>query len=369
MRRILQILFAAVVLPMSACAGGEAALHLVFAKACVVESADSDSDGLVDPSEAAIGTDPAVADTDGDGLSDGDEEILLNISAKLADCDRDGFGDGLEVAAGSDPLSTSSVPVTVSGTVVNGTSFAGPVRASLSVSNMVDFITNNTAKTQVCRGFAAAGCPAAFTFTNAVASGAAFSIEAWADVNTNGVWEAWEPAGLFVSDGVSAPGLEGVTVVLDCDNFVDSDGNGLDDVWEWRHFGSLGNSASADPDYDGLDNAGECQWRTDPQDDDTDGDGMTDGDEALVGFNPSMPDKLPRVNLHRTTNGMFRIEWDTRYFQGYMPQYTDSLVPPAWSNLVPRALYEFDEYPYGTMSVIDINTNAPMRFYRIKLVK
>ena len=41
----------------------------------------------------------------------------------------------------------------------------------------------------------------------------------------------------------------------------------------------------------------------------------------------------------------------------------------AWSNLVPHTMYEYNSYPYGTMSVIDVHTNAPMRFYRIKLVK
>ncbi len=363
------MLFAAGALAMSAQADTASALHVVYAKAKIVEAVDSDSDGLADSSETAIGSDPAVADTDGDGLLDGDEEILLNTSAVRADCDADGFGDGLEVAAGSDPLSADSVPITVSGTIVNGTYLSGSVRATLSATNVYDFVTNNTAEAQVCREFSFEGCPAAFTFTNAVASGRAFRIDAWADVNANGEQDAWEPAGSFVSDGVSAPGLAGVEICLESDDSVDSDGNGLADAWEWRHFGRLGNSAAEDSDNDGLDNAGESQWGTDPFDDDTDRDGMTDGDEVYAGFNPAVPDKLPRLGLQRTPNGMFRLEWDTRYYQGYMPQYTDRLVPSAWSNLVPHTIYEYDSYPYGTKSVIDVNTNRPMRFYRIKLVK
>ena len=97
--------------------------------------------------------------------------------------------------------------------------------------------------------------------------------------------------------------------------------------------------------------------------------GMTDGDEVYVGFDPAVPDKLPTLGLQHTPNGMYRIEWDTRYYQGYMSQFTDRLAPPAWSNLVPHTMYEYNSYPYGIMSVIDVNTNRPMRFYRIKLVK
>lgn len=368
MRAFLAILFAVGALAMSAYADTESALHVVYAKARIVEAVDSDSDGLADASEAAIGSDPAVSDTDGDGLSDGDEEILLNTSAVRADCDGDGFGDGLEVAAGSDPRATNSFPVTVSGTVVSGTPLVGKVFASLSASNAFDFISGNAATSRVCRAFSAAGCPAAFTFTNAVASGAAFRIDAWADVNANGAREDWEPAGSYVSDGASA-NLAGVEIRLECEDIGDIDGNGLSDDWELRHFGKLGNSAAADPDNDGLDNAGECLWNTDPLNDDTDNDGMTDGNEVYVGFDPAVPDKLPTLDLRRTPNGMYRIEWDTRYWQGYMPQFTDRLVPPAWSNLVPHTMYEYNSYPYGTMSVIDVHTNAPARFYRIKLVK
>lgn len=368
MRSLFVMLLAACALSMSAKADVETALHVVYAKATVVESVDSDSDGLVDATEAAIGSDSAVADTDGDGLLDGDEEILLNTSAIRADGDGDGFGDGLEVAAGSDPFSVGSVPVTVSGTIVNGTSLAGSVIANLLATNVFDWVVNNSATSQVCRASAAEGCPAAFAFTNAVASGTSFRVFAWMDANTNGVLDVWEPTGSFVSDGVSA-NLAGVEICLVCDDAADSDGNGLADAWEWRYFDSLGNSATADPDNDGLDNAGECRWGTDPFNDDTDNDGMTDGDEVLVGFNPAVPDKLPRLGLQRTSNGMFRIEWDTRYSQGYMPQYTDTLVQPVWSNLVPHTMYEYNSYPYGTLSVIDIHTNAPSRFYRIKLVK
>ncbi len=60
---------------------------------------DTDEDGLYDYDERATwGTDPYDADTDGDGLSDGDE-AALGTSPLLADTDGGGASDGAEVLA------------------------------------------------------------------------------------------------------------------------------------------------------------------------------------------------------------------------------------------------------------------------------
>ncbi len=53
---------------------------------------------------------------------------------------------------------------------------------------------------------------------------------------------------------------------------------------------------NADPDNDGLTNADEALWGTDPNDPDTDGDKYKDGEEVKAGHNPTIPapnDKLP----------------------------------------------------------------------------
>jgi hypothetical protein len=49
-------------------------------------------------------------------------------------------------------------------------------------------------------------------------------------------------------------------------------------------------SPDADPDHDGLTNAQEAQYGTDPQKADTDGDGMQDGREVTLGTDPKNPD-------------------------------------------------------------------------------
>jgi hypothetical protein len=70
----------------------------------------------------------------------------------------------------------------------------------------------------------------------------------------------------------------------------DSDGNGLQDAWEIRYFGSIGQNPSADPDADGLSNLQEFQQGTNPTKADTDGDGLTDGEEIRLGLSPFLRD-------------------------------------------------------------------------------
>src|SRR5258706_6325024 len=58
---------------------------------------DSDSDGLINSDEIKIGTDPLKADTDGDGLSDGEEVNTYKTNPLIPDTDQDGLSDGDEV--------------------------------------------------------------------------------------------------------------------------------------------------------------------------------------------------------------------------------------------------------------------------------
>lgn len=78
--------------------------------------------------------------------------------------------------------------------------------------------------------------------------------------------------------------LNGATLELVAPN-ADSDGDTLPDPWEIDAFGNLAQTAAGDPDLDGLPNSGEFSNNTDPNDSDTDNDGLSDGAE---------------VNTHRT---------------------------------------------------------------------
>lgn len=78
---------------------------------------DDDNDGLLDVDEAVYGSNPFLADTDGDTLSDGDEVNVYGSDPTLIDTDNDGFNDDVEVAAGSDPNSNTSIPGVSTGDV------------------------------------------------------------------------------------------------------------------------------------------------------------------------------------------------------------------------------------------------------------
>lgn len=68
-----------------------------------VTAQDSDGDGLTDEEEEIIGTDPNRADTDGDGLRDGDEVNVHGTDPLRADTDDDGLDDGEEITRETNP--------------------------------------------------------------------------------------------------------------------------------------------------------------------------------------------------------------------------------------------------------------------------
>lgn len=80
-----------------------AVLPLVLS-GCGIFVADSDDDGLSNRQERELQLDPENADTDGDGLLDGDEVDVYGTDPLDADSDGDGLVDGLEIEAGSDPF-------------------------------------------------------------------------------------------------------------------------------------------------------------------------------------------------------------------------------------------------------------------------
>lgn len=67
-------------------------------------SQDSDSDGLSNEAEYGSATNPVVADTDGDGASDGDELLVHGSDPLSTDTDRDDMPDGWEITWGLSPV-------------------------------------------------------------------------------------------------------------------------------------------------------------------------------------------------------------------------------------------------------------------------
>ena len=73
---------------------------------------DFDGDGLSNIEEQRIGTRPDVSDTDGDGLSDGDEVHIYGTDPLNVDTDGDGLTDSEEIKLGLNPTNPKSDGVT-----------------------------------------------------------------------------------------------------------------------------------------------------------------------------------------------------------------------------------------------------------------
>lgn len=65
---------------------------------------DKDLDGLSDEQEKKLSTNQNLSDTDGDGISDGDEVNFYHTDPLKADTDGDSYKDGYEIRHGYDPL-------------------------------------------------------------------------------------------------------------------------------------------------------------------------------------------------------------------------------------------------------------------------
>lgn len=96
-----------------------------------------------------------------------------------------------------------------------------------------------------------------------------------------------------VTDQADETTTASITVTVDETASSDTDGDTLPNIWE-RDNGldpADATDVDEDPDSDGLSNLEEYTETTDPQDDDTDDDGLTDGDEVnLYGTRPTRAD-------------------------------------------------------------------------------
>jgi len=134
-RTYIAFLVALVAAPFAQGLEGEGGSAVVLVEASNHE--DADVDGLSDPVEAILGTNPKSTDTDGDGMDDRfevygglnpldphdggqdpDSDGLTNVEEYAlgtlpfeSDSDNDGWRDDIEVARGTDPMDAGSFPV------------------------------------------------------------------------------------------------------------------------------------------------------------------------------------------------------------------------------------------------------------------
>jgi len=304
---------------------------------------DSDNDGVYDQVEVAVGTDPNDADSDDDGVLDGEEPSYDEdsdgdgtIGALDPDSDNDGLFDGTEIGfdcsnPDTDGSAGTCIPdgdsgVTTTNPLDADTDDGGandgvedldhdgvqdPTETNPTAGNGVDDVLNNDSDND----------------------GVTDVVEIYyqtdpadADSDDDGVIDGDEPGYGVDTDGDGTIGaldpdsdndgiLDGTELGLDCanpatdpasmacvadadpatttdpldtdtDDGGDSDGvedanhNGAQDAGETNP--TAGNGGDDDPDDDGIPNETEILIGTDPNDADSDDDGVSDGQEQSV---------------------------------------------------------------------------------------
>lgn len=191
------------------------------------------------------------------------------VAAVSNDADGDGFTDGREFyVCHTDETDSNSYPVTVSGTISYTGSLSGLVR-------MVAVTDSNSW----------AGCmetipvPGAYTNRN-VATGTSYWFKAYRDCNGNKARESWEPQGVYLGSATPVTNdVDDIDITMDD---PDADADGLPD---WVETGTGV--------YTGPTDTG-----TSVTNNDTDGDGLLDGNEVTARTDPNNSDTTkPTVTI------------------------------------------------------------------------
>ena len=228
---------------------------------------DTDGDGLTDGEEAALGTLMDRIDTDSDDLSDGDEVNVYGTNPLDPDSDHDKYADGKEVIYGTDPLANDA----------DGDGMGDIAELECGTSpQLYDTDADGVSDWDECYTFG----PGHTRIFNPL------------NPDTDG-------------DGL-LDGEEEYIYYTDVDN-PDTDGDGLTDSDEVYLYGSSPLSIATDDDW--LNDTEEVLiYHTDPSDPDTDGDGLLDGSEVNHYFYATDP-LNPDTDGDGLTDGEEREGW------------------------------------------------------------
>ncbi|MBW6441114.1 hypothetical protein K0B03_03730, partial [Patescibacteria group bacterium] len=231
---------------------------------------DTDGDGLSDGEEMPIygyGTNPKVRDTDGDGLSDYEEIMVYKTNPNKPDTDGDGISDGDEIKNGTNPNSGDADK--------DGLSDIDEIKYGTDPNNPDTDGDGMSDYEEVRDGF------------DPLVFGKVLS-----DTDGDGLLDIDE---IFYGTDRLNPDTDGdgISDKDEVDNLtnplgegdMDFDGDGITDRDEIEIYKT--NPSLADTDNDGLSDYEEIFiYKTNPRVKDTDGDGISDGEEVKNGSNP-----------------------------------------------------------------------------------
>ncbi len=203
-------------------------------------TSDADNDGLTDTQEIMIGTDPLDPDSDDDGLIDGKEVNVYHTNPLESDTDNDNITDGEEVYKGADGYKTNPNDWDTD----NDT-----------LGDWAEIYVHNTDPTMM-------------------------------DTDLDKLPDNYEIKVVYTNSTVDWDDDGEIDYKTDPNN-PDTDDGGIKDGDEvWNGFDPLNefdDTFLKDDDNDGLTNLKEEEHGTDPNNPDTDYDGITDGEEVIEG--------------------------------------------------------------------------------------
>jgi hypothetical protein len=260
----------------------------VAADTAVATETDRDADNYADALEPELGLDPTSADTDGDGVADGDELTLYGTEPTVADTDGDGLRDGEELfGSHTDPLVWTAPSAETGGTEVAAQQTADSVQSLEQKSDVASPDQGATENLSATNGDAAAlGTGNASAAPGNVTKGGV-PVPGATLLGPDGKYSVNEisPPTVSVSGTTSTPPIiepapgtelapEPVVETAEASEPVAADTAAVD----------VAVTSETDLDADNYADAQELDAGLDPTNPDTDGDGVADGDEVTLYF-------------------------------------------------------------------------------------
>ena len=237
---------------------------------------DSDDDGLLDGPDLLGCTDPLDDDSDDDGILDG-AEAALGVDPCVLDSDGDGLSDGLEIGlAAAEGLGTDPAIFVAD---ADPSTTTDPSNVDTDGGSVSDGDEDANSSGQVDLGERDPNNASDDLSIDTDGDGLIDEVELAAGLDPNAV----DTDGDGISDGeegIEDSDQDGTIDALD----LDSDNDGISDAIEWL---SGTDPDSADTDSDGIDDGVEDSnqdgivdaGETDPRNVDSDNDGLSDGTE------------------------------------------------------------------------------------------
>src|SRR4051812_29759004 len=269
----------------------------VAADTAVATETDLDADNYADALEPDLGLDPSNPDSDADGVADGDELNIYGTDPTLADTDGDGALGGEELfATHTDPLVWTDPGTDASTQSMAQEATSAPVQSFEQKSEVASLGQKSTENLTATNGDAAAlgptgdasAAPGNVTRGGVPNSGAALLgpdgkysvtensppiVSVSGTTSTPPVIEP-APGTELAPEAVAAPVESTEPVAADTADTAAADTTPADTIV----------ASETDLDADNYPDAAELEVGLDPNNPDTDGDGVADGDEANIYF-------------------------------------------------------------------------------------